>query len=138
MEESAYFGVYCRRWGVPLVDGGTVRLPRIVGMGRALEIILTGRKVTAEEALRIGACEHVVADGSAREFAEAMAHEIVRFPQACVRADRRSVYAQQGLGLREAMRKEWYNGIPAFVAEGAQGAARFASGKGRHGDFGDI
>jgi len=138
MEQSAYFGVYCRRWGVPLVDGGTVRLPRIVGMGRALEIILTGRKVPADEALRIGACEHVVPDGKSREFAEAMAHEIARFPQVCMRADRRSAYAQQGLTLREAMRKEWYNGFPAFVAEGAAGAARFASGKGRHGDFGDI
>ena len=138
MEESAYFGVYCRRWGVPLIDGGTVRLPRLVGTGRALEIILTGRKVPAEEALRIGCCEQVVPDGSAREFAEAMAYEIARFPQACVRADRRSVHMQQGLSLREAMRREWYNGIPAFFAEGAQGAARFASGKGRHGDFRDI
>ena len=138
MEQSAYFGVYCRRWGVPLVDGGTVRLPRIVGRGRALEIILTGRKVQAEEALRIGACEHVVPDGQSRQFAEAMAHEIARFPQVCTRADRRSVYAQEGLTLREAMRKEWYNGFPAFVAEGAAGAERFASGKGRHGDFGDI
>ena len=138
MEQSAYFGVYCRRWGVPLIDGGTVRLPRIVGMGRALEIILTGRKVPAEEALRINCCEHVVPDGKSREFAEAMAHEIARFPQACMRADRRSAYAQQGLGLREAMRKEWYNGIPAFKAEGAAGAARFASGKGRHGNFRDI
>ena len=138
MEESAYFGVYCRRWGVPLIDGGTVRLPRIVGMGRALEIILTGRKVPAEEALRIGACEHVVPDGTSREFAEAMAYEIARFPQACTRADRRSAYMQQGLGLREAMRKEWTNGIPAFLAEGAEGAKRFASGKGRHGDFRDI
>ncbi len=138
MEKSAYFGVYCRRWGVPLIDGGTVRLPRIVGMGRALEIILTGRKVPADEALRIGACEHVVPDGKSREFAESMAYEIARFPQACTRADRRSAYAQQGLGLREAMRKEWYNGIPAFKAEGAAGAARFSSGKGRHGDFRDI
>jgi enoyl-CoA hydratase len=138
METSAYFGVYCRRWGVPLVDGGTVRLPRIVGMGRALEIILTGRKVPAEEALRIGCCEHVVPDGSSRQFAEGMAHEIARFPQACLRADRRSAYMQHGLTLREAMRKEWYNGIPAFVAEGAAGAARFASGKGRHGSFRDL
>ena len=138
MESSAYFGVYCRRWGVPLVDGGTVRLPRIVGMGRALEIILTGRKVPAEEALRIGACEHLVPDGRSRDFAEAMAHEIARFPQACVRADRRSAYMQQGLPLREAMRKEWYNGFPAFEIDGAAGAARFASGKGRHGDFRDI
>ncbi|HEX5612389.1 MAG TPA: crotonase/enoyl-CoA hydratase family protein [Burkholderiales bacterium] len=138
MERSAYFGVYCRRWGVPLIDGGTVRLPRIVGTGRALEIILTGRKVPAEEALRIGACEHVVPDGTSREFAEAMAHEISRFPQACTRADRRSVYAQQGLSIREGMRREWYNGIPAFHAEGAAGAKRFAEGKGRHGDFSDI
>ena len=138
MERSAYFGVYCRRWGVPLIDGGTVRLPRLVGTGRAMEIILTGRKVPAEEALRIGACEHVVPDGESRAFAEAMAHEIARFPQACLRADRRSVTMQQGLSLREAMRKEWYNGIPAFVAEGAAGAARFASGKGRHGDFTEI
>ena len=138
MERSAYFGVYCRRWGVPLIDGGTVRLPRLVGTGRALEIILTGRKVPAEEALRIGACEHVVPDGESRAFAEAMAHDIARFPQACMRADRRSVTMQQGLSLREAMRKEWYNGIPAFVAEGAAGAARFASGKGRHGNFTEI
>jgi enoyl-CoA hydratase/carnithine racemase len=138
MERSAYFGVYCRRWGVPLIDGGTVRLPRLVGTGRAMEIILTGRKLPAEEALRIGACEHVVPDGESRAFAEAMAHEIARFPQACMRADRRSVTMQQGLSLREAMRKEWYNGIPAFVAEGAEGAARFASGKGRHGDFTEI
>ncbi len=138
MEQSAYFGVYCRRWGVPLIDGGTVRLPRIVGMGRALEIILTGRKVPAEEALRIGACEHVVPEGKSREFAEGMAHEIARFPQACMRADRRSVYAQQGLSLREAMRKEWYNGVPTFFAEGGAGAARFAAGKGRHGSFQDL
>src|SRR2546425_55539 len=126
------------RWGVPLIDGGTVRLPRIVGMGRALEIILTGRKVPAEEALRIGACEQVVADGESRRIAEAMAHDIARFPQACMRADRRSAYMQQGLTLREAMRKEWYNGLPAFEAEGIAGAERFASGKGRHGDFRDI
>ena len=138
MEESAYFGVYCRRWGVPLIDGGTVRLPRIVGRGRALEIILTGRKVAAEEAYRIGACEKVVPDGQSRQMAEAMAHEIARFPQACMRADRRSVYMQEGLSLRDAMRKEWYDGIPAFKAEGAAGAARFASGKGRHGDFSEI
>jgi enoyl-CoA hydratase len=138
MEQSAYFGVYCRRWGVPLIDGGTVRLPRLVGMGRAMEIILTGRKVPADEALRIGACEHVVPTGQSRQFAEGMAHEIARFPQACVRADRRSAYMQQGMPLREAMRKEWYNGFPAFELDGAAGAARFAAGKGRHGDFSDI
>jgi enoyl-CoA hydratase len=107
-------------------------------MGRALELILTGRKLPAEEALRIGACEKVVPDGASREHAEALAHEIARFPQACARADRRSVYLQQGLELREAMRREWYNGLPAFVAEGAEGARRFALGRGRHGDFGDL
>jgi len=138
MEESAYFGVYCRRWGVPLIDGGTVRLPRIVGRGRALDIILTGRKVPAEEALRINLCEYVVPDGQSRARAEALAQEIARYPRECMRADRRSVYAQEGLTLREAMRKEWYNGLPAFYSEGAAGAARFASGKGRHGNFSDI
>ena len=138
MEESAYFGVYCRRWGVPLIDGGTVRLPLIVGRGRALDLILTGRKVTAEEALRINLCERVVPDGTSRQAAEALAREIARFPQACMRADRRSVYAQEGLGLREAMRQEWTNGVPAYFTEGKEGAGRFASGKGRGGDFGNI
>jgi len=138
MEQSAYFGVYCRRWGVPLIDGGTVRLPRIVGRGRALDLILTGRKVEAEEALRISLCEEIVPDGQSRQRAEALAHEIARFPQACMRADRRSVYQQEGLGLREAMRYEWDNGIPALAAEGRAGAARFASGKGRGGNFSDI
>ena len=138
MEESAYFGVYCRRWGVPLIDGGTVRLPRLVGSGRAMELILTGRKLPAEEAYRIGACERVVPNGDSRRAAEALACEISRFPQACVRADRRSVRMQEGLEPRDAMRREWYNGILAFVAEGASGANRFASGRGRHGDFGDI
>jgi len=123
---------------VPLIDGGTVRLPRIVGRGRALDLILTGRKVSAEEALRINLCEQVVPDGQSRQRAETLAHEIARFPQACMRADRRSVYMQEGLPLRDAMRKEWSNGIPAFHAEGAAGAARFASGKGRHGNFGDL
>ena len=137
MEASAYFGVYCRRWGVPLIDGGTVRLPRMVGIGRAMELVLTGRKLPADEALRIGACEQVVADGESRKHAEAMAKEIARFPQACVRADRRSVQRQQGLTQREAMRYEWVNGAPVFAAEGAQGAQRFASGKGRHGSFSD-
>lgn len=136
--QSAYFGVYCRRWGIPLLDGGAVRLPRLVGQGRALEIILTGRKVPAEEALRIGMCETVVAAGEARTAAEAMAREIGRFPQAAVRTDRRSVYETYGLGVREALRREWANGVQAHVAEGAAGAARFAKGLGRHGDYGEI
>jgi enoyl-CoA hydratase len=135
MAESAYFGVYCRRWGIPLLDGGTVRLPRLVGQGRAMEIILTGRKVPADEALRIGMCEQVVPHGGARAAAEAMAQTIARFPQAAVRADRRSVLETYGAPVREALRREWANGVEAHHQEGADGAARFAGGLGRHGDF---
>src|SRR5688572_32620086 len=109
MEQSAYFGVYCRRWGVPLVDGGTVRLPRIVGVGRALEIILTGRKVPAEEALRIGACEHVVPEGKSRELANATAHELARSAHPRTRAAPRSLHPQQALSPRDAVRKEGHN-----------------------------
>lgn len=138
MEEDAYFGVYCRRWGIPLLDGGTVRLPRLVGQGRAMEIILTGRKVPAEECLRIGACEKLVAVGAARRAAEALAHEIARFPKACVQADRRSVYLQHGLGVRDAMKKEWTNGIGILGIEGVHGAGRFSKGSGRHGDFSKL
>ncbi len=137
MEEDAYFGVYCRRWGVPLIDGGTVRLPRIVGMGRAMDIILTGRKVPADEALRIGLCERVVPRGQAREEAERIAHEIARFPQAAVRADRRSAYETHGLTVRDGLKLEWANGVTA-LAEAVQGAGVFTEGKGRHGDFADI
>ena len=103
MEQSAYMGVYCRRWGVPLIDGGTVRLPRIVGRGRALDIILTGRKVPAEECYRIGLCERLVPDGESRAAAEALAHEIARFPQGCMRADRRSVWLQEGLSEMDGL-----------------------------------
>ena len=138
MEEDAYIGVFCRRWGVPLIDGGTVRLPRLVGRGRALEIILTGRKVPAEECLDIGACEKVVANGQSRQAAEAMAHEIARFPQECVRADRRSVYLQHGLPVRKALESEWRNSHAIVDAEGIAGAARFADGKGRHGNYEEI
>jgi enoyl-CoA hydratase len=135
MAESAYFGVYCRRWGIPLLDGGSVRLARLVGQGRAMEIILTGRKVPAAEALRIGMCEQVVELGGARGAAEAMARNIARFPQAAVRADRRSILETYGVPVREALRREWANGVEAHFEEGAAGAARFASGLGRHGDF---
>ena len=138
MEEDAYIGVYCRRWGVPLIDGGTVRLPRLVGRGRALEIILTGRKVPAEECLDIGACEKVVANGQSRQAAEAMAHEIARFPQECVRADRRSVYLQHGLPVRKALESKWRNSHAIVDGEGIAGAARFADGKGRHGNYEEI
>jgi enoyl-CoA hydratase len=138
MAESAYFGVYCRRWGVPLIDGGTVRLPRLVGLGKALEIIMTGRKVTAEESYRIGLCEKVVPHGKAREAAEAMAKEIARFPQQCLRADRLSAYRAWGKSVREGLESEWATSAGIVKAEGTAGATRFAEGKGRHGDFGDI
>ena len=138
MEESAYMGVYCRRWGIPLIDGGTVRLPRLVGQGRALEIILTGRKVPAEECLQIGLCEYVVADGQARAKAETLAHEIARFPQSCMRADRRSAVRQHGLPVREALQQEWANSREELTKGGLAGAGRFSSGLGRHGDFGNI
>ena len=138
MQQDAYFGVYCRRWGVPLIDGGTVRLPRIVGQGRALEIILTGRKVAAEECLRIGLCEYVVPNGDVRTKAEALAHDIARFPPVCARADRRSAIKSHGLPIRDALIQEWYNGREALIKDGVAGAERFKSGLGRHGDFGKI
>ena len=138
MEERAYLGVYCRRWGIPLIDGGTVRLPRLVGQGRALEIILTGRKVDAEECLRIGACESVVPEGESRVAAEAMAKEIARFPQACVRADRQSAIRQHGKTVREAMKYEWKSGQSPMHKEAVDGASRFSRGLGRHGDYETI
>ncbi|MEM8796276.1 MAG: crotonase/enoyl-CoA hydratase family protein [Pseudomonadota bacterium] len=138
MGESAYLGVYCRRWGITLMDGGTVRLPRLVGQGTALEIAMTGRKVPSEECYRIGLCEKVVEDGKTREAAEEMAHEIARFPQEAVLADRRSIIENRGLPVREALKVEWANGLDAIRREGAQGAARFRDGAGRHGDFSKI
>ena len=137
MEETAFMGVYCRRWGIPLIDGGTVRLPRLVGEGRAMDLILTGRRVDADEALRIGLCEYVVLEGGARAKAEALAHDIARFPQSCMRADRRSVRAQHGLSMHDAMRQEW-RGSKAEVTKGIEGATRFAAGRGRGGDFSDV
>ncbi len=137
MAKSAFMGVFCRRWGVPLIDGGTVRLPRIVGRGRALDIILTGRKVLADECERIGLCERVVPDGSALETAIELANEIARFPQACMRADRRSVFAQGGLSEADALKFEWRSS-EVFAEEGVSGAGRFASGAGRGGDFNNI
>ena len=135
MEESAYFGVYCRRWGIPLIDGGTVRLPRIVGQGRALEIILTGRKVPAEECIKIGLCEYVVENGKSRDKAEELAHQIARFPQSCLRSDRRSVKRQHGLSVNDGLIQEWENGLPELSKDGLEGAVKFRNGKGRHGLF---
>ncbi|MEM9138968.1 MAG: crotonase/enoyl-CoA hydratase family protein [Pseudomonadota bacterium] len=138
MGESAYMGVYCRRWGVPLIDGGTARLPRLVGQGKALEITMTGRKVPAEECYRIGLCEKVVPDGKTLEAALEMAHEICRFPEEAMLADRRSIIENHGAPVREALRREWANGIDSCLNQGAAGAGRFAAGKGRSGDFRDI
>ena len=138
MAETAYLGVYCRRWGIPLLDGGCVRLARLVGQGKALEIAMTGRKVTAEECYRIGLCEKIVPRGEARAAAEAMAREIARFPQGAVLADRRSIIETRGMPMREALRLEWANGLDAIRTEGAAGAARFSAGAGRHGSFENI
>jgi len=136
VERSAIFGVFCRRWGVPLIDGGTVRLPRMVGLGRALDLILTGRPVAAEEALRIGLADRVVADGRSRPEAEALARSLAAFPQRCLRSDRRSVYEQSGRDLEEAMRREFALGAETLASgESRQGAGRFAGGAGRHGTF---
>jgi len=136
VERSAQFGVFCRRWGVPLIDGGTVRLPRIVGMGRALDMILTGRPVGAEEALRIGLADRVVDDGQCRAAAEALAEQIAGFPPLCMRADRLSAYEQAGLPLADAIRNEFRHGVEVIRSgETLAGAQRFAGGAGRHGRF---
>jgi enoyl-CoA hydratase len=127
-------GVFCRRLGVPFVDGATVRLPRIVGLGRALDLVLTGRPVYAEEALRIGLVDRVVPKGRARAAAEALAGEIARFPQTCMLGDRASIYDGLGLPLAEAMRVEFEHGGRALRDPALQaGAARFAAGAGRGG-----
>ena len=131
---SAVLGVFCRRWGVPLIDGGTVRLPRTVGMGRALDLILTGRPVDAQEALSMGLVNRVVDDGQALEAAQALAAEIAGFPERCMRTDRASAYAQWALPMAEALRQEGAGGYRAVQDEGLQGAARFAGGAGRHGE----
>jgi enoyl-CoA hydratase len=135
IEETAILGVFCRRWGVPLIDGGTVRLPRLIGLGRALDLILTGRPVSAREALEMGLVNRVVAEGKSREVAEALALEIARFPQACMRGDRMSAYEQFGLSLEDAIANEFKHGQASLSAETVSGAGRFAGGAGRHGSF---
>ncbi len=136
MEEGATFGVFCRRWGVPLVDGGTVRLPRLVGHGVAMDLILTGRPVGADEALRIGLANRVVPDGTSREAAEALAREIAAFPERCMRADRRSAIEQWGKPVADALRGEFEHGIEVIRSGETQlGASRFRDGAGRHGSF---
>jgi len=136
--ESARFGVFCRRWGVPLIDGGTVRLPRLIGHSRALDMILTGREVGAREALDWGLANRLVPEGQALSEALALAQQLARFPQTCLRSDRKSSYEQWGLDIAEALVNEGERGLPALKAEARSGAARFADGKGRGGNFGNI
>lgn len=135
-EVSATFGVFCRRWGVPLIDGGTVRLPRLIGQGRALDMILTGRPVPADEALQMGLANRVVKEGRAVQAAQRLALELAAFPQQCMNADRLSVYQQWDFDLPAALRNEAAGGYPIVQREAFAGAQRFADGAGRHGDFG--
>jgi enoyl-CoA hydratase len=134
LEEDAYFGVYCRRFGVPLIDGGTVRLPRLIGLGHALDLILTGRKVEAAEALRMGLCNRVVPRGQALPAAIELAQRLAAFPQATMLADRMNAYEQWGRPLPDALHGEWERGKQR-LADALEGAARFAGGAGRHGQF---
>ncbi|RZQ65166.1 crotonase/enoyl-CoA hydratase family protein [Amycolatopsis suaedae] len=134
-EPDAVFGVFCRRWGVPLIDGGTVRLPRLIGTSRAMDMILTGRPVDAAEAHAMGLVNRITEPGQARAGAERLAAELARFPQTCLRRDRLSVLDQHGLPEDEAMAVETRHGEVSLGADAAAGAARFASGEGRHGTF---
>jgi enoyl-CoA hydratase len=137
VEEGAVFGVFCRRWGVPLIDGGTVRLARLIGQSRAMDMVLTGRPVDAQEALAFGLANRVVPDGESRAAAEELAAQLARFPQLCLREDRLSLREQWGLGEEEAMAGELEHGLRS-LAEVQAGLERFRSGAGRHGGFDDI
>ncbi len=134
--ETSVFGVFCRRWGVPLIDGGTVRLPRILGQGRANDLILTGRPVDGDEAHRVGLVDRICPEGHAMEEALILAESLTRFPQACMRADFLSA-RPTGVELADGLRREWAS-FDAFSAEGQKGAVRFAAGKGRGGGFSDF
>lgn len=132
-EDDAVFGVFCRRWGVPLIDGGTARLPRLIGLSRAMDMVLTGRAVSAQEALTMGLVNRLVPKGDAREAAEQLACELAALPQRCLRIDRAAVLAQEGLPMPKALRLELEGGLVALKEEGVAGARRFTSGAGRHG-----
>jgi enoyl-CoA hydratase len=133
-EESAVFGVFCRRWGVPLIDGGTVRLPRLIGVSRAMDMVLTGRGVSADEALAMGLVNRVVPDGSSRGAAEELARALAAFPQTCLREDRLSLLEQDGLDEQAALANEFGHGVRS-LEDVAAGLERFRSGAGRHGTF---
>jgi enoyl-CoA hydratase len=134
-DPGAVFGVFCRRWGVPLIDGGTVRLPRLIGHSHALDLILTGRPVGADEALRMGLANRVSAPGAALDEAIALAEQLAGFPQTCLREDRLSSYQQFGLDVDQAITAEWQHGLTSLAADTVAGATRFAGGAGRHGTF---
>ncbi|PRX05255.1 UNVERIFIED_ORG: enoyl-CoA hydratase [Actinomadura viridilutea] len=137
VESDATFGVFCRRWGVPLIDGGTFRLTRLIGRSRAMDLILTGRPVSAQEAYEIGLANRLVPPGTARQAAEDLAAEIARFPQTCLRGDRMALLECEGLGDEEALAVEYGHGVRS-LAEAAEGVARFTAGHGRHGTFTDL
>ena len=137
VEEDAIFGVFCRRWGVPLIDGGTVRLQRVVGLGRALDMILTGRGVGAQEALQMGLANRVVPKGQAVEVATQIARQLLQFPQNCMLKDRENCYysAYDAKTFGDALAREFREGLPIVEKESISGAANFSSGQGRHGSF---
>lgn len=137
-EQDSILGVYCRRWGVPLIDGGTARLPRLIGLSQALDLILTGRGVPAVEALQMGLVNRVVAEGQARAVAEEIAQQLCRFPQRCLRADRMSAYRSLDLELEQALIAEFREGCKVLADEAVPGARRFADGAGRHGNFENL
>jgi enoyl-CoA hydratase len=136
VERDAIFGVFCRRWGVPLIDGGTIRLTRLIGQSHAMDMVLTGRPVDAEEALSMGLANRVVDPGTSLAEAETLAQQISRFPQQCMLSDRRSAYEQWGLSIEAALRNEFRLGMTTINSgETLEGAARFSKGAGRHGVF---
>jgi enoyl-CoA hydratase len=139
VEQSAVMGVFCRRWGVPLIDGGTIRLPRLIGHSRAMDLILTGRAVDAAEALQIGLANRVVEDGRSLAAALELAEQLSRYPQTCMRSDRLSAYEQWSMSLQQALDNEFRRGVEVIASgETVAGAGRFSAGRGRHGDFDDI